>query len=295
MASIKISELESVTELTESDALPIINGNETKQVTITKLGDILATKGYVAEAIAELSSLGFTPIIVETLPTENISTNTIYLMLNTSQGEGNTYDEYVYINDNWELIGSTAVDLSNYYTKEEIDKLLSGESGSIDNTTYERLPLIKLSSVNPSTEDDYAAFSELFTNVYQRDGAFNKLAFYTQSESTTSALWTYAGVSLTGSGESQYISAVWLQRFIMNPVLKYSGFHKINYPITHNDDGTITVSRGSITVNQTFDSQFLAKDNTTSFTPSSSYNPATKKYVDDAISAAITTVLEAEY
>lgn len=121
MASIKISELESVTSLTESDALPIVNGNETKKVTIEKLGDILATKGYVAESIAELGSLGFTPIIVETLPTENISTNTIYLKLNATQGEGNVYDEYVYINDTWELIGSTSIDLSEYATKEYVD------------------------------------------------------------------------------------------------------------------------------------------------------------------------------
>ena len=31
-------------------------------------------------------------------------------------------DEYIYVNNAWEKIGSTAVDLSNYYTKEEIDK-----------------------------------------------------------------------------------------------------------------------------------------------------------------------------
>ena len=41
--------------------------------------------------------------------------------------------------------------------------------------------------------------------------------------------------------------------------------------------------------------KFLNTDNSTSYTPRSDYNPATKKYVDDAVSAAITTVLEAEY
>ena len=39
----------------------------------------------------------------------------------------------------------------------------------------------------------------------------------------------------------------------------------------------------------------LVKTNTTSYTPTSDYNPATKKYVDDAITTAITTSLEGSY
>ena len=35
-------------------------------------------------------------------------------------------------------------------------------------------------------------------------------------------------------------------------------------------------------------SNYLAKDNSTSYTPSGNYNPATKKYVDDKIGGSIT-------
>lgn len=41
--------------------------------------------------------------------------------------------------------------------------------------------------------------------------------------------------------------------------------------------------------------KLLTMNNTTSYTPSSDYNPTTKKYVDDAIASAITTSLEAGY
>lgn len=41
--------------------------------------------------------------------------------------------------------------------------------------------------------------------------------------------------------------------------------------------------------------QTLFKDNTTQYTPSGNYHPATKKYVDDAITTAITTSLEGSY
>lgn len=39
----------------------------------------------------------------------------------------------------------------------------------------------------------------------------------------------------------------------------------------------------------------LIKTNTTSYTPTGSYHPATKKYVDDSIKAAITVALESDY
>lgn len=39
----------------------------------------------------------------------------------------------------------------------------------------------------------------------------------------------------------------------------------------------------------------LTKTNTTSFTPTSDYNPATKKYVDDSISYSITDALGGSY
>ena len=41
--------------------------------------------------------------------------------------------------------------------------------------------------------------------------------------------------------------------------------------------------------------KILGINNVTAFTPTGDYNPATKKYVDDAVKNAITSVLEAEY
>lgn len=55
----------------------------------------------------------FNVAIVSTLPTENIDTHTIYFMSNGSSDD-NIYDEWMYINNTWERIGSTSVDLSGY-------------------------------------------------------------------------------------------------------------------------------------------------------------------------------------
>ena len=44
---------------------------------------------------------------VDSLPTENISTSTIYPVPSTKPEAVNIYDEYIYVNGNWEHIGST--------------------------------------------------------------------------------------------------------------------------------------------------------------------------------------------
>lgn len=78
------------------------------------------TKTDVNNLISNLTG-GISLQIVETLPTENIDTNTIYLMLKEESSLNDYYDEYIYINSSWELIGNTRVDLTNVYTREEID------------------------------------------------------------------------------------------------------------------------------------------------------------------------------
>lgn len=64
-----------------------------------------------------MTSISF--LIVQTLPTQNIQTNIIYLVPSTDPQTRNTYDEFIYIQStsSWEQIGSTAVDLTGYATE----------------------------------------------------------------------------------------------------------------------------------------------------------------------------------
>lgn len=75
------------------------------------------TKNEVTSMINNVSSIRFE--IVDELP-ETGNTSTIYLLAKT-KAVNNTYDEYIFVNDNWELIGTTSVDLSNYYTISQTD------------------------------------------------------------------------------------------------------------------------------------------------------------------------------
>ena len=71
--------------------------------------------------------------VVQVLPATGES-NIIYLVPKTTAQTSNVYDEYIYVNNSWELIGDTEIDLSNYYTKTETDNKISTEIGTLDVT-----------------------------------------------------------------------------------------------------------------------------------------------------------------
>lgn len=79
------------------------------------------SKTYSSSKINDLISgvTGFSVKVVDILPTSDIDTHTIYFVQKETSSEGDIYDEYLYIQNAWEHIGSTNVDLSQYYTKTE--------------------------------------------------------------------------------------------------------------------------------------------------------------------------------
>lgn len=83
------------------------------------------TKTEVNNLISAIPT--FNIAVVNSLPTTDISTTTIYLLRNTAQTGTNIFTEYIYVNSAWEILGSQDVDLSGYYTSAEVDNLLSAK------------------------------------------------------------------------------------------------------------------------------------------------------------------------
>lgn len=76
------------------------------------------------------SLIGFTATIVNSLPSTG-EVGVMYLKLNTSDSvEGNIYDEYIWVNNKFEKIGSTetTVDLSEYVTQTEMNTQLANKA-----------------------------------------------------------------------------------------------------------------------------------------------------------------------
>lgn len=97
-----------------SDALIKLTSknDQTLRDYITQLETNYATKEYVNSVMP--NTTGLKRVIVETLPATDIDENTIYMILKTKAFINDFYDEYMFINNKWELIGSSEVDLSEY-------------------------------------------------------------------------------------------------------------------------------------------------------------------------------------
>ena len=88
-----------------------------------------ATKAYLEQVVRGIETGMLRRSVVQTLPIENIDENTIYMMPKTGS-TGDVYNEYLYVNNTWELIGSTEVDLTNYATKSYVDGAVASSSSS---------------------------------------------------------------------------------------------------------------------------------------------------------------------
>ena len=103
--------------------------NQIKSSIVDNLESLAADKSLSAnqgrilkEMIANLANLQIE--IVDQLPSVG-ETNIIYLVKKSGSAL-DIHDEYVFVDGKWEKIGDTEIDLSNYYTRDEVDDKLTG-------------------------------------------------------------------------------------------------------------------------------------------------------------------------
>lgn len=82
------------------------------------------SKEEIVELIGNINKL--TSEIVESLPTENISTSTIYLI---KDGDTNNYKQYMYISGAWAQLSDTNIDLSGYAKLTDLDTKVDKVTG----------------------------------------------------------------------------------------------------------------------------------------------------------------------
>lgn len=114
------------------------------------------TQAEVDALISAIVTLNI--LVVQTLPTQDISTTTIYLVPKQTAETQDIYDEYIYVNNAWEHIGTTQIDLSNYYTKTEINTLLADK---VDKVTGKQLSTEDFTSALKTKLDGIASGAEV--------------------------------------------------------------------------------------------------------------------------------------
>lgn len=127
--------------------------------TVALISDV---NSAIATAIGNINQ--FEVAIVTDLPTTDIDTHTIYFKSNSSSGN-NVYDEYMYINSNWELIGSTQIDLTPYAlsanlatvaTSGDYDDLTDAPIAETDTNVEDMLDSFDLDYTSNSSSPNYA-------------------------------------------------------------------------------------------------------------------------------------------
>lgn len=116
----------------------------------------------------ESLDLGITKEVVSVLPTENISDNTLYFVPN----EKGYHNEYLYINDKWELVGSTETNFTDYYTKLETNTLLEGKANSVHNHVVSDItdfPTIPTKVSELSNDSNFVTSTELHDYATKND------------------------------------------------------------------------------------------------------------------------------
>jgi len=73
---------------------------------------------------------------VDALPSTDIDTNTIYMIPGEKPDGDNRFDEYMYINDAWEKVGGSDVDLSGYAKSADFTEITNTQIDSIIATAF---------------------------------------------------------------------------------------------------------------------------------------------------------------
>lgn len=226
-------------------------------------------------------------VIVEELPEEGDPTK-IYLVPN---GEGG-FTEYHYANGNWDPIGIIDIDLSGYYTKDQTDSNFLKKTNT---TAY-----TPTANYHPATKkyvDEKAVTFKAFPQEF--DTTHSTQTFLTSIENQSLPVgMAYLGqVSLSDMPEDVSVQAevevyVYPQNVIYC-VMRSAEVSPYQWECnSYEYRGWEAIDK---TAKDYADTNFLKKNNTTAYTPTGNYNPATKKYVDDAITTNITNALGGSY
>lgn len=146
----------------------------------TKIKDYISQK--INSAVGNITSFRFE--VVTELP-QTGEVGVVYLKALAEQESSNLYEEFIWVDDSYEFIGTNEIDLSNYYTKEETDKLLEGFTYNLPTASTTTLGGIKVGN-NLTIENGVLSVAGDFTGTPGESLQYNwegtKLGVKTTSE-----------------------------------------------------------------------------------------------------------------
>lgn len=173
ISSLAIAEAELSSEVsTYSEAI------DDKQDKLTAGTGITITNNVISSSAA-----GVKLEIVQTLPVSDIDPQTIYLVPSSAPSTSNVYDEYIYVNNAWENIGSTSVDLTNYYTKTEVGSLFTSQSTA--QSEVDSSQNVSISSLSTENASQTSQITSLSTSASETASVVSSLSTAQSTQAQT--------------------------------------------------------------------------------------------------------------
>lgn len=255
-----------VSELTNDSEFITISSVPTKVSELTNDSDFQTeteVNNLIAAAVGDITSLEYE--VVTALPTAG-EKGTIYLIASTTTTDNNIYDEYIWLGSSYEKIGTTDIDLSNYYTQTEVDTLLEdkADTSTVDTleTTVDTLNT-DLTNLETEVNTQSTTITNLNTTVNNLSSQVVKKLVtlsgsYTLTDATATSLSTADATSIynqVSSDQGSFFLTVTLDNlsstlFIPGVSVNsgtytftcYNGDYKLNFGITSSDEYTGTIT-----------------------------------------------------
>ena len=254
----------------------LVQRGETGQIIVPQTptaGSHATSKKYVDDSIATIKSNQFIIVDTTTFPTlEDFLDSTgeegyIYLYPINLSDLTKGYYQYIWEGNDWLDIGTTQIDLSNYYTKPQVDSIANGK---VDKTSSAS----KLYGTNASGNQTTISFtsSNNGSTIPLRDNDGN------------------VGVALTPTNNMHATSKYYVDAQLNLKVDKTSGSNKVYGTDSSGNQKTFDVDNtvgadGNIVRRASVTSQIMVP-----LTPTANGHASSKKYVDDSVSNAISNV-----
>lgn len=235
--------------------------------------------------------------VVATLP-ETGRSDTIYLVKKEHPTERNLYEEYIYTNGDWEHIGDTTVDLTNYYNQNQVDEKLNKKQNILTAGNNIKLENDIISSEVPVYIVQYDKLDEaglILKKVFELYKAGTEFQLILKDGNSI-----YQLTKIYDSSSAGTVSFYFADPELSGALTKYGiNYQTVEYfsLFLYLNDNSVRRSRPSSYTFQRGDSTIwpLGAKNTEEYIPESDFNPSTKKYVDDSIKSAITDTLGGSY
>lgn len=166
-----------------------------------------AKQGKILKGIIDnLANIQF--LVVDVLPSSDIKSNIIYLVKKKGSGT-DVHDEYIYIENNWEKIGDTSIDLTNYYTKDQVDSQIQNVREDIP--SIPDVDIVLSGSGNVITElavdsiNKHKLVASKSISVYTKEEVEERLSESGYGDVTAAAEFSTADRVITSNGKGKVI------------------------------------------------------------------------------------------